>query len=140
MRNSVIIVLSAIVLMAEALAAHAEVGGPVIQPAVGTANPAPPAAGSDVGTPQPQKPALGGNSALGTNGNAIDNQTAGPVTTGNDTSTAAPGGQAESSKNGALSSPPNGASPPNGTKPPDGKPVHADRKKPTTAMESETPK
>jgi hypothetical protein len=106
MRNSAIIVLSAIVLLAEALVAHAEVGSPVTQPAVGTANPAPPAAASDVGTPQPQKPALRANSALGTNGTAVDNQTAGPIATGNDTSTAAPGGQAESSKNGALSSPP----------------------------------
>ena len=123
MRNSVIIVLSAIVLLAEALVAHAEVGGPVTQPAVGTANPAPPAA-SDVGTPQPQKPALRANSALGTNGTAVDNQTAGPIATGNDTSTAAPGGQAESSKNGALSSPSNRASPP------DGKPVHTENETP----------
>jgi hypothetical protein len=134
MRNSVIIVLSAIILLAEALAVHAEVGGPVIQPAVGTANPAPPAAGSDVGTPQPRKPALDGNSALGTNGNALDNQAAGPIATGNDTSTAAPGGQAESSKNGALSSPPNEASPS------DGKPVHANHKKPAAGVESDPPK
>jgi hypothetical protein len=118
MRNSVIIVLAAIVLLAEALVAHAEVGGPVTQPAVGTANPAPPVAGSEVGTSQPRKPAVNGNSALGTNGTAIDNETAGPIATGKDTSTAAPGGQAESSKNGALSSPP------------DGKPVHMDNETP----------
>jgi hypothetical protein len=119
MRNSVIIILSAVVLLAEALVAHAEVGGPITQPAVGTANQAPSAAGSEVGTSQPRKPGLGGNSALGTSGTAIDNQAAGPISTGNDISTAAPGGQAESSKNGALSSPP------------DGKPVH---------MENATPK
>jgi hypothetical protein len=93
MRNSVIIVLSAIVLLAEALAAHAEVGGPVAPPTVGTANPPPPAAGSDVGTP-PQKPA--------------DDLASGPIASGTDTSTAAPGGRAESSANGALSTPPSG--------------------------------
>lgn len=118
MSNSVIIVLSAIVLLAEALVAHAEVGGPITQPSVSTANPVAPAAGSDAGMSQPRKPALGGNSALGTNGIAIDNQASGPIATGSDTSTAAPGGQAESSKNGALSSPP------------DGKPVHAENETP----------
>jgi hypothetical protein len=129
MRNSVIIVLTAIVLLAEALAAHAEGGGPVTPPAVGTANPAPPAAGSDIGPPPPQKPALNGNSALGTNGNIVDNQAAGPLTTGADTSTAAPGGQAESSANGALSTPP------------DGKPIHPDhREKPATGTDDNTSK
>ena len=105
MRNSIIIVLTAVVLLAEALAAHAEGGGPVTPPAIGTANPAPPAAGSDVGGPLPQKPALNGTSALDTNGSVVDNQAAGPATTGADTSTAAPGGHAESSANGALSTP-----------------------------------
>jgi len=133
MRNTALIILSAIILMAQALLAHAEGGGPVTPPAVGAANPAPPAAGSDVGTPMPQKPALNGNSALGTNGNVIDNQAAGPVAT--DTSTAAPGGQAESSKNGALSAP-------NGATPPDGKPVYPDHptKNPANKAGEETPK
>jgi hypothetical protein len=130
MRNSVIIILTAVVLLAEALAAHAEGGGPVTPSAVGTANPAPPAAGSDVGAPLPQKPALNGNSALGTNGNVVDNQAAGTATTGADTSTAAPGGRAESSANGALSTPP------------DGKPVHPDHltKNPANKAGEETPK
>jgi hypothetical protein len=124
MRNSVIIVLTAIVLLAEALAAHAEVGGPGTQPAVGTANPAPPAAGSDVGAPLPQKPALTGKSALGTNGNVGDNQGVGQATTGADTSTAAPGGHAESSANGALSTPS------------DGTPIHPDHRQKKPAIEN----
>jgi hypothetical protein len=134
MRNTAVIILSGIVLLTQALIAHAEGGGPVTPPAVGTENPAPPAAGSDIGAPLPQKPALKGNNALGTNGAAADNQAAGPVAT--DTSTAAPGGQAESSRNGALSSPPDAASPP------DGKPVHPDndRQKPANKAGEETPK
>ena len=128
MRNTAIIVLSALILPPQALSAHAETGGPVTTSPVGAANPAPPTAGSDVGTPQPQKPALRGNSALGTNGSVVDNQGAGPVATGADTSTAAPGGQAESSKNGALSTPPNGPATP------DGKPIHADNHKKKPAM------
>jgi len=136
MRNSVIIILTAIVLLAEALAAHAEVRGPVTQPAVGTANPAPPAAGSDIGPAPPQKPALNGNSALGTNGNVVDNQAAGPAATGADTSTAAPGGHAESSANGALSTPSDGAASP------DGKPIRPDHptKKPANKAGEETQK
>jgi hypothetical protein len=108
----------------------------VTPPAVGTANPAPPAAGSDVGKAMPPKPALNGNRALGNNGNAVDNQGSGPVADGTDTSTAAPGGQAESSKNGALSSPPNVASPP------DGEPVHPNHiwKTPANKAGEETPK
>lgn len=106
MRNSVIIVLLGIVLAAGALAAHADNAGPVKAPAVGTANPAPPAAASDIGQPEPPKPALGGNSAEKMNGTATDKRAVGPFP-GADTSTAAPGGQAESSTNGALSSPPN---------------------------------
>ena len=114
MRNSVIIVLSALVLLAEALVAHAEVGGPVIPPTIGTANP--PAAGSEVGAPSTQKP--------------VDNQAAGLIASGTDTSTAAPGGQAESSANGALSTPPNG------------KPVHPThgKAKPATDTSADTPK
>jgi len=133
MRNSAVIILSGIVLLTQALLAHAEGGGPVTPPAVGTSNPAPPAAGSDIGAPLPQKPALKGNNALGTNGTAVD-QAGGPVAT--DTSTAAPGGQAESSRNGALSSPPDAASPP------DGNPIHPnhDRQQPANEAGEETPK
>jgi hypothetical protein len=112
MSNRLIIVLAAIILMAEALAAHADDAGPVKAPAVGTANPAPPAgAAPDIGQQEPPQPVLGGNSALKTDGTVTDNRAQGPFT-GTDTSTAAPGGHAESSANGALSSPPN-ASPPN---------------------------
>jgi hypothetical protein len=104
MRNSVLIVLLGLALTAGALAAHAQ---SVKAPAVGTANPAPPAAASDLGQPEPPKPVLGGNTAGKTNGVATDNRAVPPFA-GTDTSTAAPGGQAESSANGALSSPPNG--------------------------------
>jgi hypothetical protein len=107
MRNSVLIVLLGVALAAGALAAHADNAGPVKAPAVGTANPAPPAAASDLGQPEPAKPALGGNAAGKTNGVATDKRAVPPFA-GTDTSTAAPGGQAESSANGALSSPPNG--------------------------------
>lgn len=107
MRSSVIIVLLGIFLTAGALAAHADNAGPVKAPAVGTANPAPPAAASDIGQPESPKPVLGGNAAEKTNGTAADKRAVGPFP-GTDTSTAAPGGQAESSTNGALSSPPNG--------------------------------
>jgi hypothetical protein len=134
MRNSVIIVLSAIVLLAEALAAHAEVGGPVTQPPVGTSS-AP--AGPDLRTRAAQKPALSGNSALGTSGNAVDTPTAGLNVTGRDTSTAAPGGHAESTKNGALSSPPNTVSAPDGATPRYGEPVQPDHKETT---ENKSPK
>jgi hypothetical protein len=108
MRNSVIIVLSGIILLVEALVAHADDAGPATGPAVGTANPPPPAAASDIGQQEPPKPVLGGNSAMKTNGIPTDNRAVGPFT-GADTSTAGPGGQAESSANGALSSPPNEA-------------------------------
>jgi hypothetical protein len=104
MRNSVIIVLVGIALTAGALAAHAQ---SVKAPAVGAANPAPPAAASDIGQPEPPKPVLGGNAAGKTNGVATDKRAVPPFA-GTDTSTAAPGGHAESSANGALSSPPNG--------------------------------
>jgi hypothetical protein len=134
MRNSAVIILSGIVLLTQALLAHAEGGGPLTAPAASTASPAPPAAGLDVGSPLPQKPALKGNTAMGTSGATVDNQAAGPVAT--DTSTAAPGGQAESSNNGALSSPPDAASPP------DGNPVHPnhDRQQPANKAGEETPK
>lgn len=104
MRNSVLIVLLGIALAAGALAAHAQ---SVKAPAVGTANSAPPAAASDLGQPEPPKPVLGGNTAGKTNGVATDKRAIPPFA-GTDTSTAAPGGHAESSANGALSSPPNG--------------------------------
>ena len=134
MRNTAVIILSGIVLLTQALIAHAEGGGPVTAPTASTANPAPPAAGSDIGAPMPQKPALKGNNAMGTGGATVDNQAAGPVAT--DTSTAAPGGQAESSRNGALSSPPDAASPTDGT------PVHPnhDRQEPANKAGEETPK
>jgi hypothetical protein len=103
MRNRVLIVLMGIALTAGALAAHAQ---SVKEPAIGTANPAPPAAASDLGQPEPPKPVLGGNTAGKTNGVATDKRAVPPFA-GTDTSTAAPGGQAESSTNGALSSPPN---------------------------------
>jgi len=104
MRNSVLIVLLGIALAAGALAAHAQ---SVKAPAVGTANSAPPAAASDLGQPEPPKPVLGGNTAGKTNGVATDKRAIPPFA-GTDTSTAAPGGHAESSANGALSSPPHG--------------------------------
>ncbi len=104
MNQSTIIVLSALTLLSPALA-HAEGAGPVAPPAVGAANPAAPAAGSEVPTPPSTQPTLKkGNTALGTNG-GIDSATVPPVAAGADTSTAAPGGQADSSKNGALSTP-----------------------------------
>lgn len=102
MRNRVLIVLMGIALTAGALAVYAE---PAKTPAVGTANPAPPAAASDIGQPEPPKPVLGGNAAGKTNGVATDKRAVPPFA-GTDTSTAAPGGHAESSANGALSSPP----------------------------------
>jgi hypothetical protein len=107
MRNSVIIVLSGIILLVEALVAHADNAGPVTPQAAGTANPVPPAA-SDIGQQEPPKPVLNGNSAMKTNGIPTDGRAVGPFT-GADTSTAGPGGQAESSANGALSSPPDQA-------------------------------
>jgi len=117
MSNRIIILLAGIILMAEALAAHADNAGPVKAPAVGTANPAPPAgAAPDLGQPEPPKPVLGGNSALKADGAATGTRAQGPFT-GTDTSTAAPGGQAESSANGALSSPPIASQP-------SGQPVH----------------
>jgi len=71
MSNRFIIVLAGIVLMVEALAAHADNAGPVKPPAVGTANPAPAAgAAPDLGQQEPSKPVLGGNSALKTDGTA----------------------------------------------------------------------
>ena len=102
MRKSVLIVLLGSALTAGALAAHAQ---SIKEPAVGTANPVPPAAASDIGTQDAAKPVLGGNSAGKTDGVAADNRAAAPFA-GMDTSTAAPGGHAESSANGALSSPP----------------------------------
>ena len=118
MSNRILIVLAGIILMAEALAAHADNAGPVQAPAVGTANPAPPAGAPDIGAQEPPKPVLDRNSSLKTDGTATD------------TSTAAPGGQAESSANGALSSPPNG------------QPVHQThhRKKPAADANGEPPK
>ena len=107
MRNSVVIVLLGIALTAGALATHADNAGPIKAPAVGTANPAPPAAAPDLGQPEPPKPVLGGNAAGKTGGVATDRRAVPPFA-GTDTSTAAPGGQAESSANGALSSPPEG--------------------------------
>ena len=105
MRNSVIILL-AIALLTPVLA-RADHSGPVTPPVVGTANPAP-TAGAD-GALVLQKPSLSaGATALGTSGNTVDNQGSSPIATGADTSTAAPGGQAESSKNGALSIPAEG--------------------------------
>ena len=125
MRNSVIIVLAGIVLMAEALVAHADNAGPVKAPAVGTANPAPPAGAPDIGAPPPK--AAPANAAVGTStGSVADGQAGQPAPTATDTSTAAPGGQAESSRNGALSSPP------------DGKSVH--RNKPAAAPSGGEPK
>jgi hypothetical protein len=97
MRNMIAIAFSALILFTPALA-HAEGTGPA-------APPTPPAAGSDIPTPPAAQPTLKkGNTALGTNG-GIDSPTAPPVAAGTDTSTAAPGGQAESSQNGALSTP-----------------------------------
>jgi hypothetical protein len=126
MRNSVIIVLLGIVLTAGALAAHADNAGPIKAPAVGTANPAPPAAASDIGTQDAPKPVLGGNSAEKTDGAATDDRAVAPFA-GTDTSTAAPGGRAESSANGALSSPPNG------------QPIHH-RQKPAANTNGDSPK
>ena len=107
MRNSVLILLLGTALAVGTLAAHADNAGPVKAPAIGTANPVPPAAASDLGQPEPSKPALGGNAAAKANGVASGKRVLPPIA-GTDTSTAAPGGQAESSANGALSSPPNG--------------------------------
>ena len=104
MRNSIIIVVLGIALTAGALAVHAQ---SVKAPDIGTANPAPPSAASDIGQPDPPKPVLGGNAAGKTGGVATDKHAVPPFA-GTDTSTAAPGGHAESSANGALSSPPNG--------------------------------
>jgi hypothetical protein len=135
MSNRLIIVLAAIILMAEALAAHADNAGPVKQPAVGTANPAPPAgAAPDLGQQEAPKPVLHGNSTLKTEGTVTGNQAQGPFT-GTDTSTAAPGGQAESSANGALSSPPHASAP-------NDQPAHKTdhRNKPTTDADGDMPK
>jgi hypothetical protein len=103
MRNSILIILVGLILTAEALAAHADNAGPIKQPTVGTANPSPDSAATDLGTPPP-KPATGGDAAPGNTGSLVDKQTAVPRP-GADTSTAAPGGHAESTANGALSSP-----------------------------------
>ena len=104
MRNTITVAFSAFILLIPAMA-QAEGAGPVAPPAAGTANPAPAGAGSDIPAPAAAQPTLKkGNTALGTNG-GIDSPTAPPVAAGTDTSTAAPGGQAESSQNGALSTP-----------------------------------
>jgi hypothetical protein len=102
MRNIAIVVLSAFTLLPPAFA-FAGGGGPVSPPAVGAANPAPPAVG-EVGVPPTAKPSL--DAAGSTVGSSGTNAAAPPTIHGADTSTAAPGGQAESSKNGALSTPP----------------------------------
>lgn len=103
MRNAATIALSALILLAPALA-HAQGASTVVPPAAGTASPAPPTTGSEIPTPPLAKPEMKkGNTALKTNGTATDS--AGAAQTGADTSTAAPGGQAESSRNGALSTP-----------------------------------
>jgi hypothetical protein len=104
MRNSILIILVGLILTAEALAAHADNAGPIKQPTVGTANPSPDSAAPDLGTPPP-KAANGADAARGTPGSLVDKPTAVPRP-GADTSTAAPGGHAESTANGALSSPP----------------------------------
>jgi len=96
MRTAAVIAFSAIILLSPT-AADAGGGNAVTNPTVGTANPAPPT-GSEIGVPANPKPALG---AGGTVAGTADN----PAAAGIDTSTAAPGGQAESSKNGALSTP-----------------------------------
>jgi hypothetical protein len=84
--------LSAVTLLSPELA-FATGGGPVSPPPVGTTHPAPPAVGAEAGMPLGTKPALDPTATVKTPAPGID------------TSTAAPGGEAESSKNGALSTP-----------------------------------
>lgn len=98
MRTITIAALPALVMLASVMA-HADSGGVVMTPAVGTASPAPPAAGAEVGVPQAQKP------AIGIGGTSVDDATVAATVRGIDTSTAAPGGHAESTRNGALSTP-----------------------------------
>jgi hypothetical protein len=98
MRTIAITALSALVMLA-AVMAHADNGGAVTAPAVGTASQAPPAAGAEIGVPQAQKP------AIGIGGTSVDDATVAATVHGIDTSTAAPGGHAESTRNGALSTP-----------------------------------
>lgn len=104
MRVASFAALSALTILAPAFA-HAEGGGVVKPPAVGTAGQTPPTAGGEaVPPPIDQSTAPGApNTALGTSRDAPKPP---PAATGVDTSTAGPGGQAESTKNGALSSPP----------------------------------
>jgi len=73
--------------------AFADGGGSVKPPVVGTVNPS--LSGAEPGVPNGTKSALGTGEA--------PSVASAPV--GTDTSTAAPGGAAESSKNGALSAP-----------------------------------
>jgi hypothetical protein len=96
--------LLALTVLAPAIA-FAEGGGVVKPPAIGTGAPTPPTAGGEAVPPpidQPTAPSAP-NTALGT---SRDAPKAPLASTGVDTSTAGPGGQAESTKNGALSSPP----------------------------------
>jgi hypothetical protein len=101
MRTIAVILLSASMLSSPAQAIAAG-GGPVGPRTVGPANPAPPAAGAEVGAPAEGKSLV--ETPLGTG--ADDTAKSTPAPPGIDTSTAAPGGQAESSRNGALSTPP----------------------------------
>ena len=103
MRIATITAFSALILSVPALA-YAQGGAIGKPPAIGTTNPTPPTAGGEAVPPpidQPAAPSVP-NTALGTSRDAPKPT----APTGIDTSTAAPGGQAESSKNGALSSPP----------------------------------
>jgi hypothetical protein len=78
------------------VSALADGGGPVSPPSVGTTESAPSTTAPEPAAPSAPKPTL----------NPIaPSATMTPADKGLDTSTAAPGGQAESSKNGALSTP-----------------------------------
>jgi hypothetical protein len=103
MRTIAITLLSAYTLLCPALA-FAGGGGPVSPPAVGAAAPPQPESGAEVGVPHDAKSVPGAALEAGANG-AAEPATS-PTHQAIDISTAAPGGHAESSRNGALSTPP----------------------------------
>ena len=98
MRTIAVILLATSTLLSPVQAIAAG-GGPLSPPAIGPTNPAPPAAGAEVGAPAEGKPLV--ETPLGTGANETAKSPPGL-----DASTAAPGGHAESSRNGALSTPP----------------------------------
>jgi hypothetical protein len=101
MRTIAVILLSTSTLLSPVQAIAAG-GGPLSPPAVGPTNPAPPAAVAEVGAPAEGTSLV--ETPLGAHAN--DGAKSPPAPPGIDTSTAGPGGHAESSRNGALSTPP----------------------------------